>query len=452
MNQPGSMFQRNITEYSVSEVSLAVKRTIESNYEIIRIRGEVGRLSKPASGHVYLDLKDDRAVISGVIWKGTFSKLDVAPEEGLEIVATGRLTTFQGQSKYQIIIEKVEHAGIGALMALLEKRKLLLREEGIFDKEKKKKIPFIPNKIGVVTSASGAVIQDILQRVNDRFPVEIILWPVSVQGEKSAGQIVEAIRGFNGFLHSDSTQRPDVIIVARGGGSLEDLWSFNEEAVVRAAFESNIPIISAIGHETDTTLIDLVADVRAATPSAAAELAVPVRNDLVSMVLDLDLRRKRAENRLFKALIENLRDFSKRLPKREVLFDSPRQYIDEYSHRLVHSIKFVRKTNDLKLKSAGVEKLNVELLIQAVNLKRERLKGSKQRIEHHAINELERQKYILESLNRILDNLSYRNTLKRGYALVLSPEGDIINSKQSTLGKKSLVLEFQDGKLNVKPK
>ena len=451
MTEDGSKFQRNVIEYSVSEISLAVKRTVETNFEVVRIRGEVGRLSKPASGHVYLDLKDERSVISGVIWKGNFSKLEIIPEEGLEVIVTGRLTTFQGQSKYQVIIEKVEHAGVGALMALLEKRKLLLQQEGIFDKNRKKKIPFIPDKIGVITSESGAVIQDILQRVNDRFPVEIILWPVSVQGKKSATQIANAIRGFNDLLPSQNTQRPDVIIVARGGGSLEDLWGFNEELVVRAVFESAIPIISAVGHETDTTLIDLVADLRAATPSAAAELAVPVRNDLISMVIDLDIRRQRAEIKFFKMLSEKFRDLTRRFPKEEKLFDAPKQYCDEFFNRLNYSIKLLRSTKTLTLKSIGVEKLNIELLRQSVSLKRERLKGIGQRVEQYALNEHKRQKQLLESLKRMLENLSYRNTLKRGYSVVLSPQGDIISSTKGALKHERLILEFEDGQLGVKP-
>ncbi len=451
MTKDESKFQRNVIEYTVSEISLAVKRTVETNFEVVRIRGEVGRLSKPASGHVYLDLKDEKSVISGVIWKGSFSKLEVVPEEGLEVIVTGRLTTFQGQSKYQIIIEKVEHAGLGALMALLEKRKLLLQQEGIFDTNRKKKIPFIPDKIGVITSESGAVIQDILQRVNDRFPVEIILWPVSVQGKKSATQIANAIRGFNALLPLQNSQRPDVIIVARGGGSLEDLWGFNEELVVRAVSESTIPIISAVGHETDTTLIDLVADLRAATPSAAAELAVPVRNDLISMVLDLEVRRQRAEIKFFKMLSEKFSDLIRRFPKKEKLFDSPRQYCDEFFNRLNYSIKLLRSTKNLTLKSIGVEKLNIELLSQSVNLKRERLNGIGQRIEQYVLNEHKRQKQLLESLKRMLENLSYRNTLKRGYSLVLNPQGGIISSKKGALKHERLILEFQDGQLGTKP-
>ncbi len=256
----------------------------------------------------------------------------------------------------------------------------------------------------MITSESGAVIQDILQRVNDRFPVEIILWPVSVQGKKSATQIANAIRGFNALLPSENAQRPDVIIVARGGGSLEDLWGFNEELVVRAVFESAIPIISAVGHETDTTLIDLVADLRAATPSAAAELAVPVRNDLISTVLDLDLRRQRAEIKFFKMLSEKFRDLTRRFPKEEKLFDAPRQYCDEFFNRLNYSIKLLQSTKTLTLKSMGVEKLNIELLRQSVSLKRERLKGIGQRIEQYALNEHKRQKQLLESLKRMLEN------------------------------------------------
>ncbi|MFZ8945616.1 MAG: exodeoxyribonuclease VII large subunit, partial [Paracoccaceae bacterium] len=272
----------NHPEFSVSEISGAIKRVIEGEFSHVRIKGEIGRVSFPRSGHVYLDLKDERAVLSAVIWKGVATHLQVRPEEGLEVVATGRITTFGGQSKYQLVIEDLKPAGVGALMAMLEKRKAMLAAEGLFDASRKKSIPFLPEVIGVVTSPSGAVIRDILHRLRDRFPRKVLIWPVAVQGDKCAPEVARAIAGFNALTAGGTVPRPDVLIVARGGGSLEDLWGFNEEIVARAAASSDIPLISAVGHETDTTLIDFVSDLRAPTPTAAAELAVPVRHELAA--------------------------------------------------------------------------------------------------------------------------------------------------------------------------
>ena len=272
----------NAPEFSVSEISGVVKRMIEGEFSHVRIRGEVGRVSRPASGHLYLDLKDDRAVLAAVIWKGVASRLQTRPEEGMEVVATGRLTTFPGQSRYQMVIEDIAPAGAGALMLMLEKRKQALAAEGLFDAGRKQPIPYLPEVIGVVTSPSGAVIRDILHRLRDRFPRHVLIWPVAVQGEKCAPEVAAAIAGFNRLEAGGAIPRPDVLIVARGGGSIEDLWGFNEEIVVRAVAASRIPVISAVGHETDTTLIDHAADQRAPTPTAAAELAVPVRADLMA--------------------------------------------------------------------------------------------------------------------------------------------------------------------------
>jgi exodeoxyribonuclease VII large subunit len=272
----------NAPEFSVSDISGAIKRLIEGEFSHVRIKGEVGRVSRPRSGHVYLDLKDDRSVISGVMWKGVAARLQTQPEEGMEVVATGRITTFGGQSKYQIVIEDIKPAGMGALMALLEKRKTQLQAEGLFDPARKAALPYLPDVIGVVTSPSGAVIRDILHRLRDRFPRKVLIWPVAVQGAKCAPEVARGIVGFNALVRGGAIPRPDVLIVARGGGSVEDLWGFNEEIVARAAAASEIPLISAVGHETDTTLIDFVSDRRAPTPTAAAEIAVPVRHELIA--------------------------------------------------------------------------------------------------------------------------------------------------------------------------
>src|SRR3954452_9382440 len=275
MNEP----RLNIVEMTVSELSMALKRTVEDAYGYVRVRGELGKVSYHSNGHIYLDLKDDKACLAGVVWRTAAPRIKLKLEAGLEVVVTGRITTFPGQSKYQIVIETLEPAGLGALMALLEERKKKLAAEGLFDAARKQLLPFLPNVIGVITSPTGAVIRDILHRLSDRFPRQVLVWPVKVQGDGSAEQVAAAINGFNAFPLA-RMPRPDVIIVARGGGSLEDLWSFNEEIVVRAAAASTIPLISAVGHETDITLIDFASDKRAPTPTAAAEMAVPVRADL----------------------------------------------------------------------------------------------------------------------------------------------------------------------------
>src|SRR6478672_7831004 len=265
----------NVVEWTVSELSSALKRTVEDAYGYVRVRGEVsGFKGSSPSGHVYFRLKDEKAVLEAVIWKGTFGRMRVRPEEGLDVIVSGKLTTFAGSSKYQIVIDSLEPAGIGALMKLLEERKKKLAAEGLFDEARKQLLPFLPDVIGVVTSPTGAVIRDILHRLVDRFPRRVLVWPVRVQGETSAAEVAAAIYGFNALPERGPVPRPDLIIVARGGGSLEDLWSFNEEIVVRAAATSMIPLISAVGHETDVTLIDFAADRRAPTPTAAAEIAV----------------------------------------------------------------------------------------------------------------------------------------------------------------------------------
>src|SRR6187401_2954410 len=281
----------NVVEWTVSELSSALRRTVEDAYGYVRVRGEVsGFKGASPSGHVYFRLKDDKAVLEAVIWKGTFGRMRVRPEEGLDVIVSGKLTTFAGSSKYQIVVETIELAGIGALMKLLEERKKKLAAEGLFDEARKQLLPFLPEVIGVITSPTGAVIRDILHRLADRFPRHVIVWPVKVQGDGSAEQVAAAIRGFNALPEDARIRRPDLLIVARGGGSLEDLWSFNEEIVVRAAAGSMIPLISAVGHETDITLIDFAADKRAPTPTAAAEMAVPVRSELMVEVAGLARR------------------------------------------------------------------------------------------------------------------------------------------------------------------
>ncbi|MGB0660208.1 MAG: exodeoxyribonuclease VII large subunit [Mangrovicoccus sp.] len=332
-NGPG-----NSPEFTVSELSGAVKRTVEGAFSFVRVRAEVGRVLHARSGHLYFDLKDDRAVLSAVSWKGQVSRLGVMPEEGLEVIATGKLTTFPGQSKYQMVVDSLAPAGVGALMAMLEKRKKALAAEGLFAPERKQPLPYLPQVIGVVTSPSGAVIRDILHRLRDRFPREVVIWPVTVQGKNCASEVARAIQGFNALTPGGPIPRPDVLIVARGGGSLEDLWGFNEEIVARAAAASEIPLISAVGHETDTTLIDFVSDQRAPTPSAAAEMAVPVRLDLLSAVENLGARLTRAAGQSVIGRQQRLADLSRALPQPQQLIQTARQRFDFAAARLPHAL------------------------------------------------------------------------------------------------------------------
>src|SRR6185437_10895202 len=324
----------NLPEYTVSELSAALKRTIEQGFSYVRVRGELSGWKRHSSGHCYFALKDTEAVIDGVCWRGTALKLALKPEDGMEVVCTGRLTTYPGRSKYQLVIETMELAGVGALLKLLEERRKRLAAEGLFAEERKKRLPFLPRVIGVVTSPTGAVIRDILHRLNDRFPRHVLLWPVAVQGEGAAQQVAAAIEGFNRLAPGGKVPRPDLLIVARGGGSLEDLMAFNEEIVVRAAAASAIPLISAVGHETDTTLIDYASDRRAPTPTAAAEMAVPVRLDLIAELNGKNARLAHGLARLFHERRLHLAGLARGLPEPHDLIGAAAQRLDDRSERL----------------------------------------------------------------------------------------------------------------------
>ena len=330
----------NVVEWTVSELSSALRRTVEDAYGYVRVRGEVsGFKGASSSGHVYFRLKDDKAVLEAVIWKGTFGRMRVRPEEGLDVIVSGKLTTFPGSSKYQIVVDSLEPAGIGALMKLLEERKKKLAAEGLFDEARKQLLPFLPGVIGVVTSPTGAVIRDILHRLEDRFPRRVLVWPVRVQGETSAAEVAAAIHGFNAMPEGGPMPRPDLIIVARGGGSLEDLWSFNEEIVVRAAAASMIQLISAVGHETDVTLIDFAADRRAPTPTAAAEIAVPVRAELMTTLSNLGSRKLACWRRNVDRSRKELRLLVRALPALDDLLAVPRQRLDACAGRLPRALR-----------------------------------------------------------------------------------------------------------------
>ncbi|MBV1868032.1 MAG: exodeoxyribonuclease VII large subunit [Marinosulfonomonas sp.] len=465
-NAPG----QNAPEFTVSEISGAVKKVIEGEFGHVRVRGEIGRVSRPASGHLYFDLKDERAVIAAVSWKGQAARLAVRPEEGMEVIATGRMTTFPGQSRYQLIVENIEPAGAGALMAMLEKRRKALQAEGLFDPELKKPLPYLPEVIGVITSPSGAVIRDILHRLRDRFPRKVLIWPVAVQGQKCAPEVTRAIEGFNALSPGGSMPRPDLLIVARGGGSVEDLWGFNEESVIRAVAASDIPLISAVGHETDTTLIDYVSDKRSPTPTAAAELAVPVRLDLLAWVGEQEGRLARALSQSIGQRGQHLRDLARALPKLTSLTENARQRLDRASEQLPAALRLVTQKRRLHLSevSAAVRpealrrvlreaaarfderraRLVPGLLSRDMMRKQEVLQGTLSRLDLTSRNQLARWGRKLDGLERMRQTLGYRQTLERGYAVVRG-DGDVVTTSKAAAKASALEIEFADGRLPV---
>ena len=482
----------NAPEFTVSEISGAVKRSIEGEFGHVRVRGEVGRVSRPASGHLYLDLKDDRSVLSGVIWKGRAQALATRPEEGMEVIATGKLTTFPGQSKYQMVIENIAPAGAGALMAMLEKRKAALAAEGLFDASRKRPLPYLPVVIGVVTSPSGAVIRDILHRLRDRFPRKVLVWPVAVQGARCAPEVAAAISGFNALTPGGAIPRPDLIIVARGGGSIEDLWGFNEEIVVRAAAASTIPLISAVGHETDTTLIDFASDRRAPTPTAAAELAVPVRMELLAQVDGQGARLTRSVTQGLGQRGQRLRDLGRVLPQPGGLLETPRQRLDYLAERLPAALRRARDLKALQLARAsgtlkpgilrrGVQQDGRRVADLGARLAPALMRGLADRrrdlaartrglrgdvIRQSAIRKAQvfqeiarrlsgvatrRQADLaarITALDRVRLTLGYTATLARGYAVVRG-DGQVVTDTRAAAAAGSLEIQFADGRLTV---
>ena len=482
----------NAPEFTVSELSGAIRRVIEGEFGHVRVRGEIGRVSRPRSGHVYLDLKDERNVLAGVIWKGTAARMRTKPEEGLEVIAIGRLTTFGGQSRYQIVIEDIRPAGVGALMAMLDQRRKALEAEGLFAQERKKPLPFLPEVIGVITSPSGAVIRDILHRLRDRFPRRVLIWPVAVQGERCAPEVTRAIRGFNQLSADGAITRPDLLIVARGGGSIEDLWGFNEESVVRAASASDIPLISAVGHETDTTLIDFAADQRAPTPTAAAELAVPVRLELVARVENVDARQTRAMAQAFNLRTQRLKDLGRALPRPDSLTSAATQRLDIWWDRLPKALAATVQVRRIRLAEAtsllhpatlarslferrrhleqtgcrlgpGLQRstrdlrraldqrsvrLRTSTLQRDLELKRAGCDQIAVRLEAAESARIDDWSRRLDGLERLRQTLGYAATLKRGYAVVRG-NGAVVTSKIAAQASADLEIEFTDGKLRL---
>jgi len=440
---------RNTPEFTVAEISGAVKRVIEGEFGRVRVRGEVGRVVVARTGHMYFDLKDDRAVIAGVSWKGQVARMTVRPEEGMEVIATGRLTTFAPQSKYQLVVESVEPAGAGALMAMLEKRRAALAAEGLFDAARKRPLPYLPRVIGVVTSPQGAVIRDILHRLQDRFGLHVIVWPVAVQGQACAPDVARAIAGFNALPKGGAIPRPDLLIVARGGGSIEDLWGFNEEIVVRAAAASDIPLISAVGHETDTTLIDHASDRRAPTPSAAAEMAVPVHSDLAAQLATLNARLLRAAAQSVEARRQRLTDLARALPRPETLIAPSAQRFDQWAERIPGSLRalLAAKTQELGRASAGLRPATIRLQIDTA---RRRLTDQSARASRASAARLAQLQAELAALERLRQSLGYPATLARGYAVVRDAQDQVVTSAAQAATQPELQIEFSDARLRVR--
>ena len=429
----------NVPEFSVSELAFSLKRTIEDTYSRVRLRGELGRLTFHSSGHLYGNIKDDKSVIDIVCWRGNMSKLSIRPEEGLEVICTGKMSSFPARSNYQFQIESMELAGEGALLKMLEQRKKKLAGEGLFSEDRKKQIPFLPQKIGVITSPTGAVIRDILHRIRDRFPVHVQLYPVRVQGETAAQEVLEALQAFERMEGKD---KPDTLILARGGGSLEDLMPFNEEAVVRAVAACSIPIITAIGHETDTTLVDYASDLRAPTPTGAAEMAVPVRANLYAQVMDDAQRLVGSMQRRVEQAGQRLS--AARLKDPKTLLEMKIQGLDHASLRLENSFDKYLGMKKERLTKLGASLRHPKALIDEKSRTLKLYEGQLQRLQPVLF---EKKKQELKSLDRMLESLSFKSVLQRGYVVVRDTQtGKPLSSAQDVKAKQKLALQFKDDK------
>lgn len=434
----------NAPAYSVSELAFALKRTLEDAYGFVRLRGEISKVTRHASGHVYLSLKDERSSIDGVIWKAGVRGLGCQPETGLEVIVTGKITTYPARSSYQIVIETMEPAGVGALLAQLERLKEKLRAEGLFDAERKRQLPTSPRVIAVVTSPTGAVIRDILHRVRDRWPCHVLVWPVVVQGAEAATRVADAVRGLNAIPVGGALPRPDVIVVARGGGSIEDLWPFNDEALARKVAASAIPVISAVGHETDTTLIDFVSDRRAPTPTAAAEMATPVLAELKSQLLGLHQRGIRGAERALELRRARLDVAARGLPKPEALLAIASQRFDLAAGRLSAGLIRNVDLHDRQLALASA-RLTPALLQRPQAVRAERVKVLDQRMQAALARVIERREDRMERTGRLLTSLHPEAPLGRGFALVRRDDGELVRSAASLKSGDAVQLKFADG-------
>ena len=418
--------QETLPEFTVSEISFAIKRTMEDAFARVRVKGEIFGCKRADSGHYYLSLKDENANLSAVCWKGIAASLPVKPEDGLEVVATGRITTFAGKSSYQLVIEQMEVAGTGALLKLLEERKQKFAAEGLFDAAHKKKIPYLPRTIGVVTSPTGAVIRDIIHRITDRFPSRVIVWPTLVQGEGAATQIAAAVNGFNALPANGPIPRPDLLIVARGGGSLEDLWCFNEEIVIRAVYNSAIPLISAVGHETDTMLIDYVSDLRAPTPTGAAEFAVPVKSELDAAVLTLQSRLLSAGNRYLQERRSLLDGLKRGIPNLEQILTENIQKLDDRVDRLHLSFKNYLENRKNQLSLNEIKPFYITTILDKKNEN-------------------------LQNLSLRLESVSVESVLKRGFAWIKNQRQKTVYNAADARKSSSLEIVFADGTVKTRP-
>ena len=446
----------NVPEYSVSEISNALKRTVEQTYNFVRVRGEVSGFKCPSSGHWYFSLKDDTSVLSAVCWRGVTSRMPTVPEDGMEVIVTGKLTTYGGRSSYQIVIDSLEPAGEGALLKLLEDRKKKLSAEGLFEQSRKMPIPVLPAIVGVITSPTGAVIRDILHRIDDRFPRPVLMWGVAVQGHGAAEQIAAAIDGFNQLPKQDAKRdakrdnsseghtpvRPDVLIVARGGGSLEDLWAFNEECVVRAVAQSTIPIISAVGHETDTTLIDFVADRRAPTPTAAAEMAVPVRMELLHRVDELHYRGHSQMQKWLGDKHNHVENLFRALPDATSILGHAEQRMDDMWERLTMTGRTVIGTLEHRLQNYALQLKSPQDIVDKMH---QSLQSYGERLHLSHGQNMVRINDRLASLSSLLESYSYRNVLKRGFTVIRDDTGQVIQSAHTMENGTSGTVEFYDG-------
>lgn len=434
----------NLPSFTVSELSSALKRTVEDAFGFVRVKGEISQPKVAASGHCYLRLKDESAVLDGVIWRGAMNKLSIKPEEGMEVVASGRLTTYQGRSSYQIIIDSLELAGEGALLKLLEERRKKLAAEGLFDDARKKELPLLPDVIGVVTSPTGAVIRDILHRIADRFSRRVLVWPVRVQGDGAAEEIASAIAGFNAMASGGDVPKPDVIIVARGGGSLEDLWAFNEEVVVRAAASSTIPLIAAVGHETDWTLIDHAADRRAPTPTAAAEMAVPVRLDLLANVQQAHGRLTQALTRKFEESRIHLDGLVRGIPRLDMIVAQKTQDLDAVSERLTLGPRTLLQTKAQDLALLGA-RLNLDRFGQDIRRQFHDMQAVSKRFVQAGRRAVDDSASRLDAMIARLESVSPNRVLERGYAMVVSTDGHVVSSAAGVKPGDTWRVKFSDG-------
>jgi exodeoxyribonuclease VII large subunit len=429
---------------TVGELAFALKRTVEDAFGRVRLRGEISGFKRHTSGHCYFRLKDMDAAIEAVLFRGSAGKLTIKPEDGMEVIATGRVTTYPGRSQYQIIVDTVELAGQGALLKLIEDRRKRLEAEGLFDADRKRELPFLPEVIGVVTSPTGAVIRDILHRLADRFPRHVLLWPVLVQGDGAAEQVARAIRGFNALERGGAVPRPDLLIVARGGGSLEDLMAFNEEVVIRTAAESQIPLISAVGHETDTTLIDFASDRRAPTPTAAAEMAVPVRAELLGQVMDDGARLLRSYSRM-------IGDRAERLTALARVMGDPQRMLEDFAQRLDDRWERLRLAGDGMFARIGSKIVEAAAALRPQRLsvlfdqRKEHMEGVGRRLTvagDRALADAERH---FQQLARVLESYSPENMLQRGFALVVGADGHLMESATQANPGDAVTLRFKDG-------